>query len=132
MAEIADFQIFWDKKSSSFDLTSGRTSFDISYSLPPNISPLAGGVVAFTVRASESNLGAGPSAPSLVKLTLSSNNKKIKTYELKTGTPVCSLVAFIHTEGQLKAGPNTLRFEIPDTLDSVNVSHVVLWFQRNV
>ena len=129
MAEIADFQIFWDKPS--FDLTTGHTSFDISYSLPPNISPLAGGVVAFTVRALEGSLG-GPSATSVVKLSLSSNNKKIKTYELKTGTPVCSLVAFIHKEGQLKAGANTLRFEIPETVDTVNISHVVLWFQRNV
>jgi|SRR6185295_11342198 len=129
MAEIADFQIFWDKPS--FDLTGTNTTFDISPQLPANISPLAGGVVAFTVRVSATNLGGGNPPPSTVSLTLLSNGKKIKTYPLKTGT-LCSLVAFIHKEGQLKPGANSLQFQIPSTVDVVTVSHVVLWFQRNI
>ena len=134
MAEIADFLIFHGKPAKSNDLTEAKPFVNIPYDLPANISPTAGGVVAFTVRVDSKSIVGGPPPQSIITLSIVSNDTQLdKTYALKTGT-LCSLVVFIHTKGQLKAGPNSLKFQISnaDAGNLVNISNIVVWFQRNI
>ena len=128
--EIADFQIFHGVPQ--FTLTENATSQNIPCSLPADISPAAGGVLAFTVRNVEAtSLGGGTA---VLDLELFVNGQKIENYKIQSGT-VSGLVAHCpHTgNGKLKAGANTIKFATPSsTGESITISDVVLWFQRNV
>ena len=128
MAEIADFQVFPQK----IKLAGKVPHVDISVKLPVDLSPDAKGVLAFMVRDIE--VGSLFAKDALLKLLFydpkTETYKFINSFRLKPDT-VCGLVSHF----PVQAGTRKIRFSAtddPETLDSITISDIVLWFQRNV